>query len=175
MCMVWCEVECERDVEWCTEMWWSDLMWIMVKCDVYVKCGAMWNVAISELRDVECGWNAKCVMWNMACCGMWCPGMWNVVYCKMWKVTMWCEMWWCGIVWCRMWLKCKMCDVEYGVLWNVVSWYVECCILQDVESYDVMWNVMVWNCGDEECGISNGRCCVIVVRCQMWKMMQCVM
>ena len=23
-----------------------------------------------------------------------------------------------------MWLKCKMCDVEYGVLWNVVSWYM---------------------------------------------------
>ena len=21
-----CEVECRRDVEWCAEMWWSDLM-----------------------------------------------------------------------------------------------------------------------------------------------------
>ena len=39
---------------------------------------------------------------------------------------------------CGMWLKYKMRDVEYGVLWNVVSWYMECCIMQDVESYDVM-------------------------------------
>ena len=29
-------------------------------------------------------------------------------------------------------LKCKMCDVEYGVVWTVVSWYVECYIMQDV-------------------------------------------
>ena len=27
-------------------------------------------------------------------------------------------------------LKCRMCDVEYGVEWNVLSWYVECCIMQ---------------------------------------------
>ena len=52
-----------------------------------------------------------------------------------------------------------MCDVEYGVVWNVVSWYVECCIMRNVESYDVMW----W------CGIvvmknvAYARCCVIVV------------
>ena len=26
MCMAWCEVECGRDVEWCAEMWSSDLM-----------------------------------------------------------------------------------------------------------------------------------------------------
>ena len=26
MSMVWREVECGRDVEWCTEMWCSDLM-----------------------------------------------------------------------------------------------------------------------------------------------------
>ena len=25
VCMAWCEVECGRDVEWCAEMWWSDL------------------------------------------------------------------------------------------------------------------------------------------------------
>ena len=35
-------------------------------------------------------------------------------------------------------LKCKMCDVEHGVLWNAVSWYVECCTMQDLESHDVM-------------------------------------
>ena len=26
MCMAWCEVECGRDVEWCAEMWWNDLI-----------------------------------------------------------------------------------------------------------------------------------------------------
>ena len=31
--------------------------------------------------------------------------------------------------------------------------------------------MVVWNCGDEECGICN---VLVVVRCQMWKMMQCV-
>ena len=36
-------------------------------CGVYVKCGAMWNVAISDMVK----------------------------------------------------LKCKMCDVEYGTMWNV--------------------------------------------------------
>ena len=53
---------------------------------VYVKCGAMGNVALSDMVQ----------------------------------------------------LKCKMLDVEYGVVWNVVSWYVECCTIQDVESYNVM-------------------------------------
>ena len=52
----------------------------MVRCemwyDVQVKCGAMWNVAISDMVR----------------------------------------------------LKCKICDVEYGVVWNMVSWYVECCL-----------------------------------------------
>ena len=51
-----------------------------------------------------------------------------------------------------------MCDVKYDVVWNVVSWYVECCIMQDVESYDVMWNVVVWTCSDEECGICSVLC-----------------
>ena len=57
MCMVWCEVECGSDVEWRAKTWWlSDLMWIMVQCEmcetamsVYVKSGAMWNVAISDM------------------------------------------------------------------------------------------------------------------------------
>ena len=26
MCMAQCDMECVRDVEWCAEMWWSDLM-----------------------------------------------------------------------------------------------------------------------------------------------------
>ena len=51
-----------------------------------------------------------------------------------------------------MWkvFEMQMCDVEYGVVWTVVFWYVVCYIIH-VESY-VMRNV-VWNCGGEECGI----------------------
>ena len=78
-------------------------LWLRcVKCDV--KCGAMWNVAISDM--VRCG-------------------------------------------------------ISCGVVWTVVSWYVECCIMQDVESY-VMRNVVAWNCGGEECGA------VRVLCGQMW-------
>ena len=40
------------------------------------------------------------------------------------------------------------------MVWNVVSWFVECCTMQDVESYDMV----VWNCGDEKCGICNVLC-----------------
>ena len=62
-------VLCGHDVEWCTEMW--NVVW-----SVYVKCGAMWNVAVSDMVSDR---NAKCVKWNMAWCGMWCPGMCNVL------------------------------------------------------------------------------------------------
>ena len=60
--------------------------------------------------------------------------------------------------------------VEYGVVWNVVSWYVECCIMQDAESYDVMW----W-CGIVmKKNVAYAMCCTIAARCQMCKKMQCV-
>ena len=58
MCMAWCEMECGRDVRWNVGVMWNgeprcDLMWIMVRCemwcDVYVKYGAMRNVAISDM------------------------------------------------------------------------------------------------------------------------------
>ena len=55
--------------------------------------------------------------------------------------------------------KYKMCDVEYGVVWTVVSWYVECYIIQDMESCEM------WNCGDEECGTCNVLCNCCDVRC----------
>ena len=51
-------------------------------------------------------------------------------------------------------------------MWNVV--YVECYIMQNVESYDVMrW------CGTvvKKTDVAYAMCCAIVVR-QMWKMMQ---
>ena len=41
-----------------------------------------------------------------------------------------------GVMWNV--IEMQMCDVKYGVEWNVVCWYVQCCIMQDVESYDVM-------------------------------------
>ena len=57
----WREVECGRDVEWCAEMWWSDLAGANYGVmSVYVKCGAMLNVAISdmvrliEMQNVYC-------------------------------------------------------------------------------------------------------------------------
>ena len=71
-----------------------------------------------------------------------------------------------------------MCDVEYGVVWNVVSWYVECCIMQNQcgklrcdEKWErwcgsvVMKNVAYAMCCD---------CCVMsdaendAMCCQMW-------
>ena len=72
MWCAWCGARWNgRDVEWCAEMWWNDLMWIMVRCE-------MWC-------DVECCifrpgvmWNAKYAMSNMAWCGLWCLVMWNV-------------------------------------------------------------------------------------------------
>ena len=35
-------------------------------------------------------------------------------------------------------LKCKICDVEYGVVWMWCPGSVECCTMQDVENYGVM-------------------------------------
>ena len=74
MCMAWCEVQSGHDVEWCAEMW-SDLMWIMVRCEMCTWCGML---QFQTWCDVECDWNAKRVIWNMAWCGIECPGMWNV-------------------------------------------------------------------------------------------------
>ena len=49
-----------------------------------------------------------------------------------------CEMW-CNVKCCRFRDGAiEMQNVEYGVVWNVVSWYVECCIMKDVESYDAI-------------------------------------
>ena len=46
----------------------------------------------------------------------------NVVRCGMLHFQTRCDV------------KCKMCDVEYGVVWTVVPRYVECYIMQNVES-----------------------------------------
>ena len=48
-------------------------------CDAYVKCGAMWNVAISD-TVVRYGMRLKCKMCDVEYGVVWtvCPGIWNV-------------------------------------------------------------------------------------------------
>ena len=123
----------------CGGMIWRELLRYL-----YVKCGAMWNVAISDM--VWCGMRLKCKtvwcgIWRGVDCGVLVCGMWQ---CKMWNVTTGCEMRLCGImvmknvayamccaivVWWQMWkmMQCVVmsdvvvwCDVEYGVVWNVL-------------------------------------------------------
>ena len=56
---------------------------------------------------------------------------------------------WCDVSVREMWCDGECCTIRHGAtemqnarcemtVWNVVSWYVECCTMQDVESYDVM-------------------------------------
>ena len=52
MFMAWCEVECGPDVEWCAEMWWCDLMWIMVRCEMWCRM-----LQFQTWCDVECNRN----------------------------------------------------------------------------------------------------------------------
>ena len=95
-----------------------------------VMCNLYLNVMVMAWCEVECGRDVE-----------WCAEMW-------W----WFDVNYGGIISDMVWLKCKMCDVEYGAVWNVA-------IMQDVESYDVMWNVTELWCGivvtDKECGICN--------------------
>ena len=129
--------------------WW-------LKCSVgcvlwfEICCGIVWCVIYIWIwwcarRGVQ--WNVG-VMWNgLPRCGS--DLMWNVVWYGMSVAVS-------DMVWCGMWLKCKMCDVEWcGVEYDVLV----CGMLHNArcgKSCDVMWNV--WNCGDEECGICNVLC-----------------
>ena len=63
MCMAWCAVECGSDVEWCAEMWWSEL-----------KCGAMWNVSCNFRHGVM--WWCEMVVGGR----LWCNIMSDVEY-----------------------------------------------------------------------------------------------
>ena len=176
MCdMVWCYMWCHAKLD---EVLWN----VVMRCGMMV--GYMWNMVVC--RDAKCG------LWNTEWCAIyiwiwWCSWRgvrWNegmlwysvptgvverfvVNYGAMWNVVMW------NVAISEMVpLKCKMCDVEYCMVWNMVSWYVECCIMQDVaESYDVMWNVVK--------NVAYAMCCEIVwchgcgkwcnvLRCQMW-------
>ena len=129
----WCDLE--------------DVLWDSVMCNLYLKCGARWNVGVMWNGVPRLWWPID-LTWIMVRCEMWC----DVSVCEMW-----CDVECCNFrhLWCEMQ---KVCYVEYGVVWNVVFWYVECCIMEDVQNYDVMRNVVVWNCGAEECGICNVPC-----------------
>ena len=128
-----------------------DLKWIMVRCemwcDVYVKCGAMWNVAFSDLvwcemqnvrcriwRGVDCGaslcgmlHNAKCgKLGDVKCDGveLWWWRMWHmqcavVVWRQMWKI-MQCVVMSAVVVW-----RCKI-KMRWYAMWNMV-WCEMCC------------------------------------------------
>ena len=98
--MVWCGMMVEMQCGMCAVVW--NVLWDSVMCNLYLKvvmcmvcsgmwvwCGivcrdVIWNVVQCGMLqfqtwcDVECDWNAKCVMWNMVWCGIRCPGMWNV-------------------------------------------------------------------------------------------------
>ena len=77
MCMAWCEVQCASNgAPRCGGV--SDVNYGSMRNVVWCQC--MWNVVRCGMLQFQtwCNWNAKCVMWNMAWCGMWCPGMRNV-------------------------------------------------------------------------------------------------
>ena len=143
MCMVWCVVVCGLDVEWCVEMWWSDLMWIVALsvCEMWcnVECcnfrhGVMWN-AIEMRRGVDCG---------VLVCGMLHIMQDVESYDRMWNVELW---WW------RMWhMQCAvrlLCDDRCGNM-------MQCGVMSDGVwcKIKMWWWNMVWceMCCDVECG-----------------------
>ena len=155
--MLWCGMMVEMQCGMCAVVW--NVCCGIVWCAIYIWMwwggwrGARWNVGVLWNGVPRCGGD---LMWIMVRCEMWCD-----VEC-------------CNFRHGVMWNANTQCDIEYGVVWTVVSWYVECYIMQDVESYDVMWNAVVWNCGDEERGTCNVLCDVRcgkwcnVLWCQMW-------
>ena len=82
-------------VVWCKiKMWWCNVMWNMVWCEMCcdVECGS----GVEQLWDVDSG----CVMWNMLCF----------------------EMWWCEMVVRGRLRGNVMSDVEYGgPRWDVLQ------------------------------------------------------
>jgi len=132
-------------------------------------CGMVWRHRHSGLMWND-GWNAVRVVWFGTCAEQFifeCGDVPGVVWGGRdveWCAEMWSDWMWIGVIETQnVWR-----DEKYGVVWNVVSWYVNCCIMQDVECYDVMLKV-VWNCG-----VKNVAWNVLIVWRQMWKLMQCV-
>ena len=157
--MVWCGMMVEMQCGMCCGLecvLWDSVMCNLIECDVhgvvrggmwawcgmvcrdvvewfYVNCGAMWNVAISDMvwcgiwRGVDCGvlvcgtlHNARCGKIRVVKCGveLW----WRMLHMQWAVIVVWCQMWWCNVmwnmVWCEMW--CWMwvwCGIVVGVEW----------------------------------------------------------
>ena len=71
-------------------------------------------------------------------------------------------------------LKCKMCEVE--LIWRGVACGVMVCgMLHNTRCGNLRCDVKLLCCGIVLMkNVTHAMCCAIVVRCKMWKMMQCV-
>ena len=126
---------------------WRGMVWRQTWLCDEMQCGMC---GTRECVLWDSGWNAMWdvwyVLWNV-CCGIawrviiwicWCAwrgARWNVGV--MWNGVPRCG----GVIWCELWCECgmlqfqtwcdwngrKMCDVVYGIVWNIASLYVECC------------------------------------------------
>ena len=94
MCMVWCEV------------WWSDLMWIMVQCEI---------LQFQTWCDVESVWNANvwCGIWCGVDCGVLVCGMLHNACGKLRDAKCGVELWWWRM-WHMQWAVRLLCDVRRG-------------------------------------------------------------
>ena len=135
MCMVW-----SRMWVWCGmgAEWFNVKLWCAVKCDVWnaTWCGML---LFQTWCNVKCDWNANvwCEIWHGVDCGVLVCGMlqWNARCGKLRNVK--CggvKLWWWTVayamycvmsdvendvvVWCE--IKMWWCNVEYGVVWNVL-------------------------------------------------------
>ena len=159
--MVWCYMWCHAvrwGVVKCGDTMWNDgvvhveyggVLWCKIMRNVVMEYWVIWFDAILDMvvwlhfnyHSASVG-NVCCAL-ERAPCNLYLNGvprcgdlMWIMVRSEMWCVMSVCEMSVvrCGMLqfqtWCD-WNAKQVCDVEYGVVWNVVSWYVECCIMQD--------------------------------------------
>ena len=127
----------------------------VIGCELWcdVKCGAVWNVAISD-KAVRCGMRLKRKMCDVEIWrGLWCPGMWSVTQdMESYDPT---EMWWCGIVVVKNLAYAMCCD---------------CCAISDVENDAKCCDV---RCG---CGIWCGvKCAVMLNAGVVWNSCGCGM
>ena len=129
--------------------WWDSVMWNLY---LNVAMCMAWNVGMMCHGVPRCG----AVEWfdvNAA----WCQCVWNVVRCE-------CCQFKHGViemqnVWCGTWRGVLVC----GMLHNTRCGKLRC---------DV--NVVVWNCGDEECGIYSVLCdCCVMSDVEYYAMTCC--
>ena len=136
--VLWCKMcRCLWNTECCGMAW------------RHRHCGMMWNDGWIAVRAVWCALECAPIwMWCSWRGARWDVGvMWNGVprcggaICEL-RCDMECYSFRHGVMQNVIETQNVRCDERYGV----VSWYVNCCIMQDVECYDVILNV-VWNCG----------------------------